>query len=98
VYNHVVFEDTYCCCIDKTGPLPEQTLNLCINTDAVLFGAIGDPSMTMIRSKVRPDRIVKIEKRIRSFANIRPIKPYQRYASLFEKEIIEGADFIILEN
>jgi 3-isopropylmalate dehydrogenase len=52
----VVFEHFDCCCIDKTGPLPEQTLNLCINTDAVLFGAIGDPSMTMIRSKVRPEQ------------------------------------------
>jgi 3-isopropylmalate dehydrogenase len=31
--------------IDKTGTsLPQQTLNLCLNTDAVLFGAVGDPS------------------------------------------------------
>jgi isocitrate/isopropylmalate dehydrogenase len=30
--------------IDKTGTsLPQQTLNLCLNTDAVLFGAVGDP-------------------------------------------------------
>jgi 3-isopropylmalate dehydrogenase len=42
----IVFEDALigAVAINKTGsPLPEQTLNLCINTDAVLFGAIGDP-------------------------------------------------------
>ncbi|GAA6773650.1 hypothetical protein AAGS39_44140 [Flavobacterium sp. CGRL2] len=47
VYNHeFVFEDALmgAVAIDKTGsPLPEQTLNLCLNTDAVLLGAIGDP-------------------------------------------------------
>jgi hypothetical protein len=55
--------------------------------------------MTMIQKQSATGaRIVEIEK-IRSFANIRPIK----YSTLldsfsFEKEIIEGADFIILEN
>jgi isocitrate/isopropylmalate dehydrogenase len=65
----------------------------------VLFGAIGE-SMTMIRSKgATGARIVKIEKRIRSFANIRPIKPYSTLdSSPLKKKIIEGADFIFLEN
>ena len=44
VYNHeFVFEDAYigAIAIEKTGkPLPEQTLNLCRNTDSILFGAI----------------------------------------------------------
>ena len=48
VYNHeFVFEDAYIgsIAIEKTGkPLPEQTLNLCRNTDSILFGAgLGEP-------------------------------------------------------
>jgi 3-isopropylmalate dehydrogenase len=57
--------------------------------------------MTMIQKQSATGaRIVKIEKRIRSFANIRPIKPYSTLldSSPLKKEIIEGADFIILEN
>jgi 3-isopropylmalate dehydrogenase len=53
--------------------------------------------MTMIQKQSATGaRIVEIEKRIRSFANIRPIKPYSTLLdSPLKKEIIEGADFII---
>jgi 3-isopropylmalate dehydrogenase len=66
----------------------------------VLFGAIGDPKYDNEKQKCDRTRIVEIEKRIRSFANIRPIKPYSTLldSSPLKKEIIEGADFIILEN
>jgi 3-isopropylmalate dehydrogenase len=48
-YNHGVLKMLIgAVAINKTGSLPEQTLNLCINTDAVLFGAIG---MTMIEAR-----------------------------------------------
>lgn len=47
VHKHeFIFEDALigAIAIEKTGkPLPEQTLNLCKNTDSILFGAIGDP-------------------------------------------------------
>jgi hypothetical protein len=49
--------------INKTGSPPEQTLNLCINTDAVLFELSVTQSMTMIQKQSATGaRIVEIEK------------------------------------
>lgn len=103
VYNHeFVFEEALmgAIAIDKTGnPLPEQTLNLCLNTDAVLFGAIGDPKYdNNPNAKVRPEQgLLKLRKELGLFANIRPIKPYKSLidSSPLKREIIEGADFTI---
>lgn len=103
VFDHeFVFEDAFvgAIAIEKTGnPLPEQTLNLCLNTDAVLFGAIGDPKYdNNPDAKVRPEQgLLKLRKELGLFANIRPIKPYASLlnSSPLKKEIIQGTDFII---
>lgn len=103
VYEHeIVFEDAFigAVAIDKTGSaLPEQTLNLCRNTDAVLFGAIGDPKYdNNPDAKVRPEQgLLRLRKELGLFANIRPIKPYTALldSSPLKKEIIEGTDFLI---
>lgn len=86
--------------IFKTGdPLPEETLKICKESDAVLFGAIGDPAFdNNPEAKVRPEQgLLKLRKELGLFANIRPLKTYD---SLIEKsplkrEIIEGADIQI---
>ncbi|MFP7654652.1 3-isopropylmalate dehydrogenase [Chryseobacterium proteolyticum] len=86
--------------IFQTGdPLPEQTLDICKESDAVLFGAIGDPAFdNNPDAKVRPEQgLLKLRKELGLFANIRPLKTY---SSLIEKsplkrEIIEGADIQI---
>ncbi len=106
VFDHeFVFEDAFvgAIAIEKTGnPLPEQTLNLCLNTDAVLFGAIGDPKYdNNPDAKVRPEQgLLKLRKELGLFANIRPIKPYASLlnSSPLKKEIIQGTDFIFLES
>jgi 3-isopropylmalate dehydrogenase len=103
VFDHeFVFEDAFvgAIAIEKTGnPLPEQTLNLCLNTDAVLFGAIGDPKYdNNPDAKVRPEQgLLKLRKSLGLFANIRPIKPYASLlnSSPLKKEIIQGTDFIL---
>lgn len=103
VFDHeFVFEDAFvgAIAIEKTGnPLPEQTLNLCLNTDAVLFGAIGDPKYdNNPAAKVRPEQgLLKLRKELGLFANIRPIKPYASLlnSSPLKKEIIQGTDFIL---
>jgi 3-isopropylmalate dehydrogenase len=103
MYDHeFVFEDALvgAIAIEKTGnPLPNQTLNLCLNTDAVLFGAIGDPKYdNNPDSKVRPEQgLLKLRHELGLFANIRPIKPYRSLldASPIKREIIEDVDFII---
>jgi 3-isopropylmalate dehydrogenase len=103
VYDHeFIFEDALVGAVafEKTGAaLPDQTLNLCLNTDAVLFGAIGDPKYdSNPEAKLRPEQgLLKLRKELGLFANIRPIKPYKTLldSSPLKREIIEGADFII---
>lgn len=86
--------------IFKTGdPLPDETLKICKDSDAVLFGAIGDPVFdNNPEAKVRPEQgLLKLRKELGLYANIRPLKTY---ASLIDKsplkrEIIEGTDIQI---
>ena len=88
------------CAIDKTGdPLPEETLKLCKTTDAVLFGAIGDPKFDKNpEAKVRPEQgLLKLRKELELFANIRPVKAYETLLgkSPLKKQSIEGTDISI---
>jgi 3-isopropylmalate dehydrogenase len=102
-YNHeFIFEDALigATAIDKTNsPLPEQTLNLCLNTDAVLFGAIGNPKYDNDpEAKIRPEQgLLKLRKELGLYSNIRPIKPFKGLldASPIKREIIENVDFVI---
>lgn len=86
--------------IDKTGnPLPDETLELCVNTDAVLFGAIGDPKYDNNPSApVRPEQgLLKLRKELGLYANIRPVKAYDTLIdkSPLKRDIIEGTDISI---
>ncbi len=87
--------------IDKTGdPLPNETIKMCESSDAILFGAIGDPKYDNDPTlKVRPEQgLLKLRKTLGLFANIRPITTYP---SLFKKsplkeEVIKGVDFVVI--
>jgi 3-isopropylmalate dehydrogenase len=86
--------------IDEHGnPLPEDTLNICKSSDAILFGAIGDPKYDNDPSaKVRPEQgLLKLRKELGLFANIRPIKAYESLLnkSPLKKNIIKGTDITI---
>ena len=62
--------------IDKTGsPLPQQTIDSCLDSDAILFGAIGHPKYDNDpAAKVRPEQgLLGLRKALQLFANIRPI-------------------------
>ncbi len=88
------------CAIDKTGnPLPDETLKLCKSTDAILFGAIGDPKYDNDpTAKVRPEQgLLKLRKELGLFANIRPVKAYDTLLSKspLKKKIIEGTNICI---
>lgn len=86
--------------IDKTGsPLPPETLRLCKDSDAVLFGAIGAPKYDNDpNAQVRPEQgLLGLRKELGLFTNIRPIKVFPTLItkSPLKKEIISGTDFII---
>jgi 3-isopropylmalate dehydrogenase len=84
---------------EHNDPLPEATLDLCRESDAILFGAIGDPKYDNDPSaKVRPEQgLLRLRKELGLFANIRPVKAY---ASLLDKsplkeDRIKGTDISI---
>ena len=86
--------------IEATGnPLPSDTLDLCKNTDAVLFGAIGDPKYDNDPTlKIRPEQgLLKLRKELGLYANIRPVKAYDSLLdkSPLRKERIQGTDISI---
>ena len=60
--------------IDDFGdPLPDETVELCQKSDAILFGAVGGPKWDDPRASVRPeDGILKMRKDLGLFANISP--------------------------
>lgn len=102
-FDHT-FNYTYCLmgadAIDKTGnPLPDETIEVCLNTDAILFGAIGHPKYDNDPSaKVRPEQgLLKLRKTLQLFANIRPITTYisLQHLSPLKSKQLEGVDFII---
>lgn len=86
--------------IDKTGtPLPQQTIDTCMQADAILFGAIGHPKYDNDpTAKVRPEQgLLGLRKALQLFANIRPVNTYPslHHLSPLKTENIEGVDFII---
>ena len=102
-FNHQ-FEYTYnlmgAIAIDKTGnPLPDETIAACQQSDAILFGAIGDPKYDNDPSaKVRPEQgLLKIRKELQLFANIRPVTTYTalHHLSPLKTKNIENVDFVI---
>ncbi|HUS01341.1 MAG TPA: 3-isopropylmalate dehydrogenase [Chitinophagaceae bacterium] len=86
--------------IDKTGnPLPDETIEVCLNSDAILFGAIGHPKYDNDpTAKVRPEQgLLKIRKTLQLFANIRPVTTYPslQHLSPIKSKQLEDVDFII---
>jgi 3-isopropylmalate dehydrogenase len=86
--------------IDKTGnPLPDETIEACLNSDAILFGAIGHPKYDNDpTAKVRPEQgLLKLRKSLQLFANIRPITTYPslQFLSPLKAKNLENVDFVI---
>ncbi len=86
--------------IDQTGePLPEETLKLCKESDAILFGAVGGEKWDNLPTDKRPEKgLLKIRKELDLFANIRPAKAYNALldSSPLKNSIIKGVDLIVL--
>lgn len=102
-YGHV-FEYTHALmgavAIDATGnPLPDETIQICLSSDAILFGAIGDPKYDNDPSaKVRPEQgLLKLRKELQLFANIRPVCTYASLAHLspLKSSYLDKVNFVI---
>ncbi|MDO9372455.1 MAG: 3-isopropylmalate dehydrogenase [Gammaproteobacteria bacterium] len=86
--------------IDATGkPLPEQTLALARQADAVLLGAVGGPKWEALDISVRPEKgLLGLRKELNLFANLRPaiLYPQLASASTLKPEVVAGLDIMIV--
>ncbi len=87
--------------IDAVGePYPDETHDICVKADAVLFGAIGHPKYDNDpTAKIRPEQgLLKMRKKLGLFANIRPTFTFPSLIdkSPLKRERIEGTDLVFL--
>ena len=85
---------------DATGtPLPDATLKLCQQSDAVLFGAVGGTQYDSLPRDKRPEQaILGLRKNMQLFANLRPALLYAELAnaSSLKPEVVAGLDLMII--
>ncbi|MFI3280179.1 MAG: 3-isopropylmalate dehydrogenase [Rikenellaceae bacterium] len=89
------------CAIDAVGnPYPEETHEVCMASDAVLFGAIGDPRFDNNPSaKVRPEQgLLAMRQKLGLYANIRPVTTFKSllYKSPLRADVVEGTDLMCI--
>ena len=88
------------CAYDITGdPLPEETIKKSLNSDAVLFGAIGGPKWDSLPREKRPESgLLRFRKELGVYANLRPAVVYDELinASSLKPEIIKGVNLMVV--
>ncbi|MEI2677656.1 MAG: 3-isopropylmalate dehydrogenase [Burkholderiaceae bacterium] len=80
-------------------PLPDSTLKLAQDADAVLFGAVGDWKFDSLERSLRPEQaILGLRKHLQLFANFRPAicHPQLTHASSLKPELVAGLDILIV--
>lgn len=86
--------------VDEVGtPLPDETIDLCKESDAVLLGAVGGPKWDTIPVHLRPEKgLLKIRKELGLYANLRPTTYFESLAesSALKKQVIEGVDLLMV--
>lgn len=85
---------------DRTGnPLPEETVILAKQADAVLLGAVGGPKWEPLPYEVRPERgLLGIRKVLDLYCNLRPAKVFPQLveASTLKRDVVEGTDIMVV--
>ncbi|MFW5711512.1 MAG: 3-isopropylmalate dehydrogenase [Spirochaetota bacterium] len=83
----------------RDTPLPEETLELCRRSDAVLLGSVGGPKWDTLPPEKRPERggLLALRKQLKLFANLRPVRVYPEIAHLSplnSRRIENGVDLL----
>ncbi len=86
--------------IDKVGvPLPQDTLSLAKQSDAILLGAVGGPKWEGLEYSLRPERaLLGLREHLGLYANLRPAKLYPMLAeaSSLKRDVIDGIDILVI--
>jgi 3-isopropylmalate dehydrogenase len=80
-------------------PLPQDTLQTCLASGAVLLGAVGGPAFDNVPSDLRPERgLLRLRRALGAFANLRPAVcfPVLEDCSPLRPEVIRGTDILIV--
>jgi 3-isopropylmalate dehydrogenase len=80
-------------------PLPSSTLEACLNSDAVLLGAVGDPEYNDVSRDQRPEMaLLELRRALGTFANLRPARvwPGLESGSVIREEVVRGLDLLIV--
>lgn len=88
------------CAIDATGnPLPQETVDGVLASDACLFGAIGGQKWDNLPRELRPESgLLRFRKEMGVFANLRPAMVYDELvdASSLKPSVIQGVDIMVV--
>jgi 3-isopropylmalate dehydrogenase len=88
------------CAIDAHGiPLPDETLRLCREANAVLLGAVGGPKWDDPAGPVRPEQgLLALRQALGVYANLRPVAVHARLAaaSPLRPERLHNVDFVVV--
>ncbi len=86
--------------IDETGqPLPDETIQLCEQSDAILLGAVGGPKWDQNPSHLRPEKgLLQIRKHFELSVNLRPVKAYQSLLAVspLKEDVAKDVDMVIV--
>ena len=86
--------------VDAFGtPLPDDTLQACLEADAVLLGAVGGPRWDHLRGPQRVEAgLLRLRRTMDVFANIRPVRVHPRLAerSPVKADVVRGTDLVIV--
>jgi 3-isopropylmalate dehydrogenase len=80
-------------------PLPQETLQTCLASGAVLLGAVGGPAFDNVSKELRPERgLLRLRKELGAFANLRPAVcfPALEDCSPLRPEVVRGTDILIV--
>ena len=80
-------------------PLPPESLDMALKSDAVLLGAVGGPKWESLDYAVRPERaLLGLRKKLGLFANLRPVAAFEEllHTSTLKPEILRGVDIMIV--
>jgi 3-isopropylmalate dehydrogenase len=84
----------------KGHPLPDETLQLCERSDAVLLGAIGGSKWDDLPVELRPEAgaLLPLRKELALYANLRPciVFPSLMHASTLKEEVLQGVDILVI--
>lgn len=86
--------------IDATGsPLPNETLALCRDSDAILLGAVGGPKWSDPQAPVRPEQgLLRLRSELGLFANLRPVTVHPALVDLvpLKADRLQGVDLLVV--